>query len=437
MKNIYFIIFFLLFSKIFTKSGGRSSGGGRRSGGSSSKNRKGSLRNSKSIRFTSSGRYGRSRLWFSNHYVNIHYIGHRNYYEEEEYSEEDYYNINEDIYLIYVINGTFLKKYLKNSNYENFGHYITFSEYSALSDFLANMTEFHNIFGNDTKIIMSTNYLNKYYINNTIVDFIDENSYQKIMIDVITDVHYVPFYKLFPNFHVSIFLFYLSKIFLFLFLFCSFFLYSKFGQLKSDKYFIFIYLLTTILFIYFIIAINSDFNIRKNYMIFLSKHFFNSLFYFLWQILQLYFTVHLLFFINDENENRNQFISKTFYFFVFLIVIEYNFEFSPGFITIFIALLKVAFFLYSLYLLYNFKHSNQYLFQQNPYNVEKYNESLVIIILMIKFEFLILFDNGLIFYIIQFVFYLILVDLFFFNSIIRKIDNDTIEDDKTLFLNKN
>ena len=56
---------------------------------------------------------------------------------------------------------------------------------------------------------------------------------------------------------------------------------------------------------------------------------------------------------------------------------------------------------------------------------------------MIKFEFLILFDNGLIFYIIQFVFYLILVDLFFFNSIIRKIDNDTIEDDKTLFLNKN
>ena len=430
MKTIYFIIFLLFFSKIFTK-GGKSSGG--KSRGSS---KKGSLRNGKSIRFTSSRRYGRSKLWFSNYYVNIHYIGHRNYYDEEEYSEEDYYDNNEDIYLIYVINGTFLKKHLENSNYINIGHYITFSEYGALSDFLENMTEFQNIFGNDTKIIMPTNYLNKYYINNTIVDFINDNSYQKIMIDVITDVHYVPFYKLFPNFGVDNFLFNLSRLFFFLFIFCSLNMYSKFGinMWNTDKKYLYIYMLTFCLSIYFMIEIKYDFNIRKNYMIFLSKHFSNSLFFILWQFLQLYFTIYLLIFIND----KNKFPATTYSFFTILIIIEYDIELAPGFLTIFIVLLKIIYFLYSLYLLYDFKQSNLYLFQQNKKNVEKYNEILIIIILMIKFEFLVLIDNGFIFYSIQIVFYLILVDLFFFNNVIRELDNNSIiEDDKKLFLEKN
>ena len=196
MKIIFFII--LLFcSKILGKGGsrGRSSG----SKGSGKASPKGLLKYLPRIRFTSSGRYGRSILWFSNHYVNIHYIGHHNYYDEEEY-DEGMFDINEELYLIYVINGTFLRNHLENSKYEITGHYITFSEYNALSDFIQNITEFKNIFGNETRIILSSYYYNDDFINNTIIDYINDDSFQKIMIDVIIDVHYVPFYKLFPKF---------------------------------------------------------------------------------------------------------------------------------------------------------------------------------------------------------------------------------------------
>ena len=230
MNSINVILLLFLFNIIYNKGGGGGGhgggghgGGGHGSGrGSSSRGsshggsirRTGSLRNGIGIRFTSSGRYGRSRLWFSNHYVNIHYIGHRNYYSESDYNEEDYNTLNEDIYLIYVINGTFLNNHNKNTFYSNDGHYITFSEYSALPDFLENITEFQNIFGIETKIIMSKNYLinNNNYTNTSIVEFIDEDIYQKVMIDVVTDVHDAPFYKLFPNFHVDYFLYYLSFI---------------------------------------------------------------------------------------------------------------------------------------------------------------------------------------------------------------------------------
>ena len=430
MKTIYYIIYFMLYTRIFSKGGGKSSGGrssGSRSSSQGSGSKRGSLRNSNIVRFKTR-EYGRSRLWFSNHYVNIHYVGHHNYYDESQYVEEDYYNINEDIYLIYVINGTFLRNHLKDSNYQITGHYITFSEYSALSDFLQNLTEFQNIFGNDTRIIMSTNYLMNNFINSTIVDFINEDSYQSIMIDVITDVHYVPFYKLFPKFNVDTFLIFLSYIFCIIFFFCTSCFYFKFIiSWREEKNFSYIYILTLFLMGYFIIAIQKDIYLRKNYMLFLSRHFINSLFFALWQILQFYFCVYLLSFIIDID----YFSSITCIFYLILLSLEYLFEGEVGTFLKYIIFLKFLYFLYSIVLVNNHK--------ENTFSIEKKDNKsniiIIIFILMIIFELLDLVNNALIFYSIQFDFYLILAILLFFNNE-RKIDNQ-ITDDKIEFLNKN
>ena len=84
MRKMNFVIFIFLFTYILNKGSGGKGSSRAASGG------RGSLRNRIGIRFTSSRKYGRSRIWFSNHYVNIHYTGHHNYYNEEDYTEEDY-----------------------------------------------------------------------------------------------------------------------------------------------------------------------------------------------------------------------------------------------------------------------------------------------------------------------------------------------------------
>ena len=420
MKILFFII--LLFSeKIFGKGGG--SKGGRSSG--SRTGSRGSLRSSRGIRFTSSGRYGRSKLWFSNHYVNIRYVGHHNYYNEHEYNEEDY-NINEDIYLIYVINGTFLKNHVDKSKYETMGHYITFTEYNALSDFLQNFTEFQNIFGNETKIIISSLYLDNNLINNTSIDYINEELYQKIMIDVVTDVHYVPFYKLFPKFHIDNIFIFLIILYIFAFLCCILFFYIKFRIIWiKDINFSYIYEFTIVSIIYFIIPVNGDLYLKGNYIYFLSKHSANSFSFIIWQGLQLYFIVYLLsFIINTDN-----FIYISIILYFLLLILEYAIEESVGFMLKYIIFLKLLYLFYSLILINNKKSE-----QQNGKEKEMFNIVYNIIILMIISELLIQINNCIIFYIILFDFYLILIALFFSNY---KSNSIYIENDKLLFLNKN
>ena len=162
MKNLKLFIFIILLTYTFTKSGkgGTSTSGKRRVTGS--------LRNSNKVRFTSSRKYGRSKLWFSNHYVNIHYTGHHNYYDESEYFE-DYDTDIGNLYLIYAINGTFLINHIQDSNYKTEGHYITFSENKAVPIFLENITEFQSIFGEDTKIIIPISFTDINYDNNQII----------------------------------------------------------------------------------------------------------------------------------------------------------------------------------------------------------------------------------------------------------------------------
>ena len=417
MKVINFIIILFFFSKTFGKGGGsRGSRGGSRGG-------RGATKYLRGIRFSASRIYGRSRLWFPYHYVNIHYIGHYNYYNEEEYNEGNY-DFNE-IYLIYAINGTFLWNHLKNSKYKITGHYITFTEYEVLPYFIENLTEFKSIFGNETRIILSSYYSNNNNsINNTIIDYIDEDTYQKIMIDVITDVHYVPFYKLFPNFFVDEFLLFLTILFIILLFCCISFFYSKFRFLWiKDSNFPFIYELTLLLMICFIIVISINFNIRDNYILFLTNHIIDDAYFVAWQILQLYFIVYLLSFIIDIKEFRNLTIGL----FIILMILEYVFESNVGFMLKFIVCLKVLYLLYSLCLIVN---DNQQLEQPK----EMYNINVITIILIIFSELIVLIHNGLIFYSNLFNFYLILIAMFFSNY---KRNCCFVENDKISFLNKN
>ena len=443
MNSINAILLLFLFNIIYSKGGGGGGhgggghgGGGHGSGrGSSSRGsshggsirRTGSLRNGIGIRFTSSGRYGRSRLWFSNHYVNIHYIGHRNYYSESDYNEEDYNTLNEDIYLIYVINGTFLNNHNKNTFYNNDGHYITFSEYSALPDFLENITEFQNIFGIETKIIMSKNYLinnNNNYTNTSIVEFIDEDIYQKVMIDVVTDVHDVPFYKLFPNFHVDNFLYYLSFISPLILIFYTIYYFFKYNFKFSFKILHLFDLLIFLLMFLFIYIIEIDLNIRNNYQIYLNYHSSNNIFFIIWQIIQLSFNCYLVSLIIE----KNNFIQISF----ILLVLEYCLIEEIGTILILIVFLKVLYFLYTLFSLNEYRKS--YLYSINYAElgnqmvkkeifIKKINIIFAITILLIIFELLLLVDNGYIFYIIQYNFFFILIGVFFFEHLL---DSDKI-----------
>ena len=438
MNLINLILFFFLFTIISNKGGGHGSSahgssshsssgshiGSSRSSGTS--RRVGSLRNGFRIRFTSSGRYGRSKLWFSNHYVNIHYTGHHNYYKESDYNEEDYADLNEDIYLIYVINGTFLNNHLKISYYHTDGHYITFSEYLALSDFLENITEFQNIFGNDTRVIMSKNYLinnnNDNITNMPIIDFIDEDIYQKVMIDVVTDVHYVPFYKLFPNFHVDKFLYFLSyipPIILFIYIIYFFYKYNYYAFRELDVYHLFIFILLLL----FIGYIKKDFHMRNNYLIYLHHHSFNSIFFILWQILQLYFIYSLI--SHVIKKDRFLIIFCCFYF--ILLILEYCLIEQMSSILIIIIFLKILFFSYLLYSLNEYRKLYLYAkyvelqstIVEKEIFIKKFNTIFTIIILLIIFEFLLLLDNGSIFYYIQLYNFLVLIGFFFFENYIN------------------
>ena len=446
MKSINFIIIFFLFSLIYSKGGGGGHGGGGHgssghsssssSGRSSSRSstssnrRVGSLRNGVRIRFTSSGRYGRSKLWFSNHYVNIHYIGHHNYYNESDYNEENYNELNENIYLLYVINGTFLNNHINNSFYKIDGHYITFSEYSALADFLQNITEFVNIFGNETKIIMSKNFLinNNNSINTSlpsIVEFIDENIYQKVMIDVVTDVHDVPFYKLFPDLYIDNILYFLSFISPIIIIVYPIYFYCKYNYKFAYRDFYFYHLLIFLLMFFFINEIDKDFNMRNNYIIYLYSHKSNIVFFIFWQIIQLFFIFHLVSYIIEKN--------------VFLrigicfIIVEYFLINEIGSILILLVFLKIIYFGYSIFALNNYRKtyldSVNYvelsnIVQQKEIFIKKINIIFSIIILLIIFELLLLVYNGAIFYSIQFNFFLLLCGVFFFEHFVN---NDTFK----------
>jgi hypothetical protein len=217
--KILFILLVLIIN-IFSKGSGRSSG--RSSGRGSSgikiriryrRGRRIGIINILSPRISSSGRYGCSKIWFKIIYAMMHYQGEINYYNE--YNESAYQNDKDrdpNIFLIYVINGTFLINHIQNSDYERTGHYITFTEDHVLPLFLEDMDAFKNNFGNDTKIIMPLYDIVPPYNNYSNVEYIDEEVYQKIMIDVITDVYDVPFYRLFPQFYVTNFLFLLVNL---------------------------------------------------------------------------------------------------------------------------------------------------------------------------------------------------------------------------------
>ena len=431
-----FVIFIFLFTYILNKGSGGKGSSKAASGG------RGSLRNKIGIRFTSSRKYGRSRIWFSNHYVNIHYTGHHNYYNEEDYTEEDYDDLNENIYLIYAINGTFLKNHITNSNYDINGHYITFTEDNVVSDFLENLTEFQNIFGNDTLIIMPSTYIFNNSVNNSLITLIDEPIYQKVMIDVINDVNFVPFYKLFPKCYTDMPLFLLSIFYIIIFGVYFIYLYYQNVDIRKiikDSY-SFIYILLAFLIIYYMIIAQKNFILRQSYRIYLNKHLYNFVFLQIWQILQIYFIVYEFYLINNEQTNPSL-LQISFGLCGILFFLEYYVEDEVCHILIIIIFLKILYFIYALYLLNIIKKSNEtslYITEQEKQKILSIITKIsIIIILIILSEFYVLINNGFIFYSILLNFYLILIGIYYLQDDKNNIyyNNDT-NNLKTSILNK-
>ena len=121
-------------------------------------------------------------------------------------------NESEYKYLVHIINGTFLNNHVKDSKYNVEGHYVTFIAYDAVVNFLNNAKKFRTIFGNDAKAILPSEsiYLNSIEIDTSVVEFIDEKPYHKVLIDVINDMYYAPFYNLFPDLSVDGFLYFFA-----------------------------------------------------------------------------------------------------------------------------------------------------------------------------------------------------------------------------------
>ena len=417
----------ILIINIFAKGSGR--GSGRSSGrGSGSKIRiryRGRSRigivNIFSTRISSSGRYGCSKLWFKINYAMMHYHGEINYYNEyNEYNESANQNDKDrdpNIFLIYVINGTFLINHIQNSDYERTGHYITFTEDHVLPLFLEDMEAFKNNFGNDTKIIMPLYDIVPPYNNYSNVEYIDEEVYQKIMIDVITDVYDVPFYRLFPQFYATNFLFLLVNLTIIAsiiyFLFFIFMHKYKF-RIKCFPY---IHFSVFFFLLFFDLLISSDLHIRDDYEIYLNSHFLNSFYFNIWQIIQICFIVYSLPPINNDDKSLYQYSFILFWVVIFFK--DYDFNLEPGSMIIFIVFVKILYYIYALYNLNQYKKKFSYsstidkpLIGENN-DSENYNEIFIAIIILIILEAYLLVDNGYIFYYLLFNFWLMLIVLFY------------------------
>ena len=415
--KILFILLILIIN-IFAKGSGKSSGSKIRI---RYRRRRRNRNDIISTRISSSGRYGHSRLWFKTYYATMHYHGEINYYKE--YNESAYQKDKDkdrdpNIFLIYVINGTYLINHIQNSDYEKTGHYITFTEDHILPIFLEDMEAFQNIFGKDTKIIMPLYDIIPPYTNYSNVDYIDEKIYQKIMIDVITDLYDVPFYRLFPKFYVTNFLFMLVNLTIFAsIIYLLFFVFMHKFNFKI-KYFPCLHFSVFFFLLIFDLLISSDLDIRDDYEEYLNCHIFNTFYFNIWQIIQICFIVYTLPPIdNDDNKSLNLYS-----FILFLIIYflkEYDFNLEAGSMIIFIVFVKILYYIYALYNLNQYKKKFSYsstidkpLIGENN-DSDNYNEIFIVIIILIILEAYLLVDNGYIFYYLLFNFWLMLVVLFY------------------------
>jgi len=374
-----------------------------------------------STRISSSGRYGHSKLWFKIIYATMHYQGDINYYNE--YNESTYQNAQDrdpNIFLIYVINGTYLINHIQNSDYEKTGHYITFTEDHILPLFLEDMEAFQSNFGKDTKIIMPLLDIAPPYTNYSNVEYIDEEVYQKIMIDVITDLYDVPFYRLFPQFYVTNFLFVLvnitiiASIIYFLFFVFMHKYKFRFKNFPCLQFVVFFFLLI------FDLIISSDLDIRDDYEIYLNCHFYNSFYFNIWQIVQICFIVYLLPPVNNDSGDKKSLYQYSFILFcVLLLLKDYDFNLEAGSMIKFFVLVKILYYIYALYNLNQYKKKLSYssiidkplIGENNAY--DNYNENFIVIIIIIILEAYFLVDNGYIFYYLLFNFWLMLIVLFY------------------------
>lgn len=419
--KILFILLILIIN-IFSKSSGR--GSGRGSGIKIRIRYRGRKRTGKadilSTRISSTGRYGCSKLWFKINYAMMHYHGKINYYYE--YDESAYQNDKErnpNIFLLYVINGTYLINHIQNSDYEKTGHYITFTEDHILPLFLEDMEAFENIFGKNTKIIMPLYDIVPPYTNYSNVEYIDEEIYQKIMVDVIIDVYDVPFYRLFPQFYANNFLFMLVNLTIIaLIIYFLFFIFKYKYKFRIQK-FLCLHFSVFFFLLIFDLVISSDLDIRDDYEEFMEMHFFNSLYFDIWQIIQICFIVYSLPPINNDDDNKSLYAYSFLLFCVLYFFKEYDFNLEAGSMIIFFVFVKILYYIYVLYNLNQYKKKFSYsstidkpLIGENN-DSDNYNEIFIVIIILIILEAYLLVDNGYIFYYILFNFWLMTILLFY------------------------
>ena len=289
---------------------------------------------------------------------------------------------------------------------------------------------------------MPSTYIFNNSVNNSIIKLIDESIYQEVMIDVINDVHFVPFYKLFPKCYIDIPLFLLSILYIIIFDAYFIYLYYQYENIRmiiKDCY-SFIYILLAFLIKYFVIIVEKNFLLRQSYRIYLNKHLYNLIFFQLWQILQIYFIVYAFYLIN--NERTNPFLLQiTFFIYLILLYLEYYDEDKVDHILIIIIFLKILYFIFVLYLLNSIKKSNETSVHITEQEKQKklgiISKISIIIILMVVLEFYVLINNGSIFYSILLNFYLILIGIYYLQDDNNNIyyNNDT-NNLKTSILNK-
>ena len=283
---------------------------------------------------------------------------------------------------------------------------------------------------------MSKDYLinNNNTINISIpsfVEFIDDNIYQKVMIDVIIDVHDVPFYKLFPDLHVDNFLYFLSFISPIIIIVYPIYFFYKYNYKFAYRDFYYMHLFIFLLMFFFINEIDKDLNMRNNYKMYLYNYESNSVFFIFWQIVQLLFIFHLVSHIIEKND----FSKIALFTYSILIILEYFLIDEIGPMLILIVFIKVIYFCYSFFTLNNYRkiyfNSENYVELSNMVQKKEiFTKKIIIIfsiiILLIIFELLLLFYNGAIFYIIQFNFFLMLLGVFFFKFFVNN-DTDKID----------
>jgi hypothetical protein len=279
------------------------------------------------------------------------------------------------------------------------------------------MEAFQNIFGKDTKIIMPLYDIIPPYTNYSNVEYIDEKIYQKIMIDVITDVYDVPFYRLFPQFYVTNFLFMLVNLTIFAsIIYFLFFVFMHKYNFKI-KYFPWLHFSVFFFLLIFDLVISSDLDIREDYQAYLDLHFFNTFYFNIWQIIQICFIVYSLPPINNDDKSLYQYSFILFWVVIFFK--DYDFNLEPGSMIIFIVFVKILYYIYALYNLNQYKKKFSYsstidkpLIKENS-DSDKYNEIFIVIIILIILEAYLLVDNVYIFYYLLFNFWLMFIVLFY------------------------